>query len=147
MWTGLICWEQGPVAGCLERGNELTFDQVTSALWSSLISLSLLVHYLWPVMFWNILLVCWGTPTHYLNRQHRRKENVVQLLLIPTLDEFLMFMKPAVLLQESSAPVNPALCHSNPVHTFITCCYEENIFMASSHLLLCLASIFYLILQ
>jgi len=34
MWTGLICSEQGPVAGCLERGNELTFDQVTSAPWS-----------------------------------------------------------------------------------------------------------------
>ena len=79
-----------------------------------LASTSLLVPYFWPVMFWNILLLCWGTPTHYLNRQCRRKENVVQLLLNPTLDEFFMFMKPDVLLQESSAPVNSALYHSNP---------------------------------
>jgi len=147
MWTGLICWEQGPMAGCLERGNELKVDHMTSAPWSYLVSLSLLVHYLWSVMLWNILLLCWGTPTHYLNRQRRRKENIVQLLLNPTLDEFFVFMKPTVLLQESSAPVNPTLCHSNPVHAFRTRCYEENIFMVSSHLLLCLASMFYLILQ
>jgi hypothetical protein len=39
------------VAGCLERGNELTFDQMTSAPWSYIVSLSLLVHYFWPVVF------------------------------------------------------------------------------------------------